>query len=366
VGAVKRRRRRLAVGLALVAAAINLLPWPDLLAERLYLRVLLPHVSAVTAPLVDATGFSLSAVLLLCLVSVPLAVLVLGGRTVVGGVLRFWGAAALALLLLFPVTFGLGYRLPDLVARQVTVPAQLTEQMRETLQVHVRTLLETSSAAWRSPVADANASSAFTETSVAAASACVARLTHELRADRPPVATPSRVKLLPSGLLLRFGFAGVVSPWLLEPHVDAGLPGATALAVALHEFAHSAGFAPEAEAEAVGLVAGLECEDQRVAYAAALRLASALAGGLGPGERAAYVSQWPAAAQADARAATQASRRYAREALTAGAEAAYELYLRSQGESGGLAEYGRGTALALRLLYGRSPALWAPAVGSGL
>jgi hypothetical protein len=354
------------VGLALVAVAINLLPWPGLLAERLYLRVLLPHVSAVTAPVVDVTGFSLSALLLLCLVSVPLVVLVLGGRTVAGGVLRFWGGAALVLLLLFPFTFGLGYRLPDLVARQVVAPAQLTEQMHQELRVHVLTLLQTSSAAWRSPVTGANAGGAFTEASVAAASACVARLTHELRANYPTAVTPSRVKLLPSGLLLRFGFAGVVSPWLLEPHVDAGLPGASALAVALHEFAHSAGFAPEAEAEAVGLVAGLECEDQRVTYVAALRLASALAGGLGPDERAAYVSQWPAAAQVDARAATQASRRYAHQALTAGAEAAYELYLRSQGESAGLAEYGRGTELALRLLYGRSLAGSAPEVGSGL
>ena len=39
--------------------------------------------------------------------------------------------------------------------------------------------------------------------------------------------------------------------------------------------------------------------------------------------------------------------------LTAGATAAYDIYLRSQGEAEGIGEYDRGTELALALLYSR-------------
>ena len=103
--------------------------------------------------------------------------------------------------------------------------------------------------------------------------------------------------------MLRFGFAGVAAPWLLEPHVDAGLASASALAVSLHELAHSAGFASEATAEAVGMVAGLECADRRVRYAAALRLASNVAAALPSEARAQYVASWPRQALMDSRAA---------------------------------------------------------------
>src|SRR5690606_28706821 len=82
------------------------------------------------------------------------------------------------------------------------------------------------------------------------------------------------VKTVPPGALLTVGFSGVVSPWLLEPHVDPAFPPAALTVVALHELAHTAGFAREAEAEAVALLAGLGCDDPAAAYAAAVRAAA--------------------------------------------------------------------------------------------
>lgn len=343
---------RLRLVLLLLGLALVLVPWPPAWAEALYLGFLLPTWSAFSARVVDAVPVSVSLLLLLVLVAVPLVNMLAAGRRAVRGVLRFWSYAALVLLLLFPFTFGLGYRLPQ-PAGLVTSGAASSEAALVAVREHVLSLLRSSSN-WAGQSGPVTHSAAAEQAQVvAAASACVGRLSRELRAERPAATLPTRVKYLPAGLLLRFGFAGVVLPWLLEPHVDAGLPGPSALAVALHEFAHSAGHASEAEAEAVGLVAGLECSDQRVVYAAALRLATNLAAGLPPEERSAFTAEWPRRAVVDARAAARASRRFADTSLTPGATAAYDLYLRSQGEAGGMAEYDRGTELALALVYQR-------------
>src|SRR5690606_5910164 len=120
--------------------------------------------------------------------------------------------------------------------------------------------------------------------------------------------------------MLRFGFSGFVVPWLLEPHVDPGLPTAALVGVALHELAHSAGYAREAEAEAVALVAGLSCEDPSARYAAALRSAASLAARLASGDRAAYVAAWPEGAVEDQRQAAEAAASYRQAGLARLAE----------------------------------------------
>ncbi len=326
---------------------LNLVPWPPSVAEPLYLGLFHPAWSAFTSRLVDLTGVSLSGLLVVALVAVPLLLLAWGGSSAGRRALRIWGHAALTLLLLFPFTFGLGYRMAPLEQRAGVGSVELTASLRAEIAQQVLELM-------RSAVASGRVDSrqlAAPET-VAAASRCVAAEAAALRGSAAP-ALPERIKHLPAGLLLRFGFAGVVSPWLLEPHVDAGLPPAAELAVALHEFAHAAGFAPEAEAEAVGLLAGLGCDDERVAYAAALRLAGGLAAALPPEQRAAFVDAWPERAVNDQRAAALATARFRSRALAPGFEAAYDLYLRSQGEALGLLEYDRGTDLALRLLVAR-------------
>lgn len=327
---------------ALLALALLLLfvPWPKQVARGLYLGLLYPAWSAMTSRLADAVVPSLSAVTLIALLATP-TLITAALRLPVARLLRFWGGVALVLLLAFPLTFGLGYRLPpleelpQLAGRQVA-PGSVQHAI-------ARALVALDAAA-----PDVDSASLAAPQAVAAASHCVARLTGGLRGGPPP-SLPARVKALPPGLLLRFGFAGVVSPWLLEPHVDAGLPPAAALAVALHEFAHTAGFASEASAEAVGLAAGLRCHDPAVVYAAALRLVSGVAAGLPPAEREEFRAALPSRALADLRASARASARFSSSAAP-GAAAAYDLYLRSQGESGGVSEYDRGTELALWLL----------------
>ncbi len=354
---MRRAATRAALALFLAGVALALLPWPGALVERVYLGVLLPAWSALSAPVVDAAGFSVSGVLLILLVSVPLAVLPAAGRRALRGVLTTWAAAGLVLLLLFSLTFGLAYRLPGLAEREGLAPESLTADARGGLELRVLELLASSSAWSRggpAPTLNAVPDSADLP---ASAARCVAQLASDLRSEYRPATLPQRVKLLPAGLMLRFGFAGITLPWLLEPHIDAGLAPVSALGVALHELAHSAGYAAEAEAEAVGLVAGLECADQRVVYAAALRLAGAMAAALPANERQAFMAQWPAAAHADVRAADRATRRFEDARLTRGATAAYDLYLRSQGEAGGMAEYDRGTQLALLLYHARHLAL---------
>ncbi len=123
--------------------------------------------------------------------------------------------------------------------------------------------------------------------------------------------------------------------------------------MALHEFAHTAGYAPEAEAEAVGMLAGVHCEQATVRYAALLRLAGDLAAAMPPKAARDYTAAWPPRAVRDARAAAIASSRYRDERLAEVVGGAYALYLQGQGGQAGLGEYGRGTELALRYLVER-------------
>lgn len=341
------------IPLALLALGllVQFAPWPPALVERLYLGLLYPAWSAVSSVVADGVGPSLSALLALLLVAVPLIGWLSGGRGAWRGAVLTWWWAAGVLALLFPLTFGLAYRLPPLERMVALEAGVLDAAARTAVADEVARRLNASA---RSGQVDSGSLGA--DGALAAASRCVAATAAELRGAGAP-RLPERIKRLPPGLLLRFGFAGVVSPWLLEPHVDAGLPPASALAVALHEFAHTAAFAPEAEAEAVALLAGLNCGDERVRYAAALRLASSLAAALPAEEARAYRATWPERAVHDARAAARAAVRFRSGALAPRVEAVYDLYLRSQGGEAGLREYDRGTDLAVRLLLARLPEL---------
>lgn len=334
----------LAVALPLLAALLQFGPWPTAWSEWLYLTLLYPTVSAVTSRIVDATGLSVSAGLLILLLLIPLLQLLLAGRkrwSLAGATLAF-SLAALALL--FPITFGLAYRLEPLEQR-MGLTSPLSVAQRQALEAWVVAQLELVAAA----VPHSTEQRWLVDpTTAAAASRCVAATTISFGRSAPQL--PQRLKYLPPGSMLRFGFAGVASPWLLEPHVDAGLTPTAALGVALHEFAHSAGFAPEAEAETVGLVAGLFCEDATVRYAAQLRLAGALAAAMPPEAARSYTAAWPLRAVSDVRAAAAAARSYRLERLAQATEGAYALYLQAQGGREGLGEYQRGTELTLRYL----------------
>lgn len=343
------RRLRISVTLLLTALVLSLVPWPPALVERVYLRFLLPAVTSVTAPVVSASPLPLTLLGLVLLTTTVALLLVAGDRRRRRAGVRLAGGAVLALLLLFPLTFGLGYRLPKLADRPPAADTELDDTTTRRVAQTVLSRLQVSAAL----LGPTTTSELAAGEAYAAAARCVSDLATELRSGQR-VSVPDRVKRLPAGLQLRFGFAGLALPWLLEPHVDAALPPASALATALHEFAHTAGFAAEAEAEAVGVVAGLECADMRVAYAASLRLARQLAAAMPEAERQAYAAQWPPRAHQHVRAEAAAVARF-RGPLAPGVAAVYDLYLRSQGEAEGMREYDRGTELAIRLYAGRHP-----------
>lgn len=331
----------------LLAALLQFGPWPSSWLERFYLMFLYPVWSPLSSRLVDATALSVSAGVATLLVLVPLLQLLLLKRRRWCVAAGTFGASLAVLALLFPLTFGLGYRLEPLEQRLgLTTP--LTAAERRSIEAWALTQLREAS-----HVAPATIDQPWLvePEAAAAASRCVARTVVTLGRAEPRL--PRRLKYLPAGTLLRFGFAGVVSPWLLEPHLDAGLTPSAALAVGLHEFAHSAGYAPEAEAEALGLLAGIDCDHAGVRYAAVLRLASDLAAAMPPQAARDYTAAWPRRAVSDARASAVVSSRYRDERLAEVAGGAYALYLRSQGGGEGLGEYQRGTELVLRYLAKR-------------
>ena len=339
----------------ILAAAIQFAPWPPGWADAVYLGVTLPFWSALSAPLVGSVAGSLSSLLLIGLL-LALSLALLAGAKARRLTARGLVVIAALLALAFPFTFGLGYHTTpleahfaplvsdDAVAADGAADRSTSSAAREvTRQLVLLTLQETQPAA-------ASASATDPPPLVASAAACLGDYLSQLR-EQPPATIPTRIKAVPAGWLLRIGFAGVISPWLLEPHVDAALPTSNALAVALHELAHTAGVAREAEAEAIGMLAGIDCDDPRVRYAAALNAARSLAYELPSAEREAYLAQWPAQAVAAAATAAAVASEYRSAAATRVAEGVYDAYLSSQG-SEGMEDYRRATDLLVLGLAG--------------
>ena len=169
--------------------------------------------------------------------------------------------------------------------------------------------------------------------------------------DGKAVPVPSRVKALPAGLLLSFGSAGVTSPFLLEPHVDAGLSDVEFVSVAAHEFAHVAGFCTEAEADLAAYLAGLEADDPFARYAVALSLFVEIARQSDETDRERLLAALPRVAREDRRKARDARLRYRIAWLSKAQSFLYDSYLKSQGVEEGIRNYARGVrhfALAWR------------------
>ncbi len=190
------------------------------------------------------------------------------------------------------------------------------------------------------------------EAAVAAAGRCV-QATDAAVSGRS-LAVPQRVRALPAGALLRSGYAGISLPWLLEPHVDAALPPAAYLSVATHELTHAAGWAREADTDALSLLAGLGCDHAWVRYASALHGVQVVVVSLRPlldeqgPERArleASMAALPSAAQADRAALAHAVRRWHDPTLARVVTTVYDGYLRSQGVAAGVADYDAAGAL---------------------
>ncbi len=180
-----------------------------------------------------------------------------------------------------------------------------------------------------------------------AAQASLKRVTEGLEGRQ--VTLPRFVKRTPPGVLLMSGRAtGLIVPWTLEAYVDRALPYPVQLATALHESAHLAGYAGEAEADFMTGLAGLTAQSPSLRYSVALSLFERAARGLTPERLGPTYEDLPARAKRDLNALRRAYNRYKPPPLVTQAQARiYDSYLKGQGVGAGIADYDRVAVLLM-------------------
>lgn len=337
----------------LVALNVVLLAAPEAWIEGVWLRQVWPAWPALTARLHAVSSLSLT------------ISLGLGGLAVAGLVAlrrppraRRVGLVALAWLALLGLTFvptwAASYRRAPL-ATALALPSDAA-----TVATLLGALDDLAARVERDAPAVAlarSADDAALAQAVAAAARCVATADELVSGRR--VRVPPRVASLPAGTLLRAGYGGISLPWLLEPHVDAGLPPAAWLATASHELAHAAGWGREADTDALAVLAGIGCDHAWVRYANALAGVLAVRASLlplaPPGSDARaradrVLTSLPEVALADRAALATALARWYRPTVARGVTRVYDAYLRSQGVEAGVADYaGSGALIAAAL-----------------
>jgi hypothetical protein len=326
---------------ALVLSA--LVPLAPVAAVEWWIRVVFPVWAAVTTRLYDVSPVSSTLVSAGLLVAAGLAATAAArpGRRLRRGAALLVGTTS-ALAATFVLTWGAGYhRLP--LAASLDLPPLGADL--DTLEAAFERLLrEVHASAPASPLMELE--SASLEAAARNAAHCVADLDEAVSGRR--VSVPAGVRRLPAGTLMQAGYGGISFPWLLEPHVDDGLPGAAWLAVATHELAHAAGWAREADTDALSVLAGLACDDQAVRYATALHgfsvVGAAISSVTVPGHPARTgvtlgFATLPEVARADRNALAGAVARHQVPARAESVGRVYDAYLRSQGVIAGIADY---------------------------
>ena len=333
--------RRSALWLILCAAVVavwTVRPPPAAWLDRVYGGVIYPAIAGVLVPLTGAFELPVAALviagLLLWLVLSPVFSKRTGRSAVWRGLWRtLVGAATLAAL--FVVLWGANYGRTPLETR-LALSAGVTPEPLET-------------AALAEALADilrdnADAPEVW-DADLTAARTALQRVTERL--EGRPATLPRHVKRTPPGFLIATGGAtGLTVPWTLEAYVDRALPYPAALATALHEYAHVAGYAGEAEADFVAALAGLSAENPSLRYAVALPLFLRAAGTLPPERYRTLFGSLPAQTQADVGDLGDAYHRFRAPQLVAQVQTlAYDGYLRSQRVDAGIADYDRVTVL---------------------
>jgi len=340
-------------GLVAVWAASRVLPadWID----GPWAIGILPPLSAATAAWIDTSPLSLT---LVGAGAWLLVVVVVATRRTLARTSRLAWVLALVAALgpTFELAWGLGYRRSPLEARlALGTTAPMAEPTWAVLDRLLTVAITSAPLAVEAVALDAT----WPHDAFAAAATCVAAADAFVMGRDTPLRLPARVRVLPSGLLLSGGFAGFQAPWWREPHVDGGLPPVAATSTGLHELAHAAGWAREAETDALATLAGLACADPDVRFAASLHALQLVRAEIGriahddPAWRARLDAVWatlPAAAS-DAWAASRAAiLRHRSATVERAAEAVYDGYLRAQGVEAGIADYGRAGVLVVNAL----------------
>ena len=175
----------------------------------------------------------------------------------------------------------------------------------------------------------------------------------ERRLGRPRPTVPGRPKSTMFAHFFRAsGVDGMHAPFLLETLLNPDLTPPERPAVLAHEWAHMAGYAPEADASFVGLVAALRA-DPPSQYSAWLALFDHAVGQLPPGEQRQFLARLDPGPRADRRAISD--RLQARVDVVARASwETYDQYLKAQGVAEGVASYNR----VVQLLLGSRAIEW--------
>jgi hypothetical protein len=350
-----RPARVASLALALVAgvwALLRALPTPWI--EAHWLPSWLPPASRATATAIDAVPVSLTVLSAVALVAV------LGGWAWRWRGRRhrlLWVAAALLTLgPAFELAWGMAYRRIPLETR-LALPAEAPDATAAWAALD--RLAAIAAAAAPGDLARLAGDAPWWDEALANGSACVAATDAYVSERSEPLRLPRTVRRLPAGTLLRGGFSGVQSPWWREPHVDGGLPPAAALATGLHEVAHAAGWAGEAETDTVAILAGLACADPDVRFASAVHALPLVRAELlrmhhaDPDWRQGLDARWarlPQAVRSAWSAASAAAARHRSAPLQRVATATYGVYLRAHGVAGGMADYGRAGVLVVAAL----------------
>lgn len=158
------------------------------------------------------------------------------------------------------------------------------------------------------------------------------------------------VRSLPRGLLAGLGLSGFYSPWTGEPHVEAGLPRVSVLAVAAHEWAHMRGEAREDEASFVGWQALAGARDPRARLSGHFELLRQVWRELGRVSPRSLEAALGAASREllSLEAEVAAWWRSARTPAAGLARASNDLYLRAAGDARGVESYAGVVGLVLR------------------
>jgi hypothetical protein len=343
---VRRAHFALQAAVIFLAAGLFALPVPPAVVERHYAGRFYPTLQSNLTSWSNTTGISLFDVLVGV---VGLTLLVVWGRwlrrawrtrsvqPVLRGVLTTMAAAAV-MYVWFAAAWGLNY------ARE-PIDAAIGYDAGRVTPAALRGLAERATGEVNRLHAEAH-SIGFPETGEIPAPLVRALHDVERRLGRPWPTTPGRPKRSLLGLFFRAsGVDGMHAPFLLETLLNPALTPPERPAVLAHEWAHLAGYAPEADASFVGLLAALGA-DPAAQYSAWLSLFDHAVGQLPPNEQRPFVARLGPGPSADRRAI--AARLDDRIDVVARASwETYDQYLKAQGVEEGVHSYSRVVELLL-------------------
>ena len=318
-----------------VIAFWTVLPPPSGWLERVYGGLIYPAIAGVLVPLSGSLELPVTALLLGALVLLGVLGVTLsknrrrGAAAFWRGLWRVW-VTAVTVYALFIVLWGANYGKTPLETRlklSTDEPDMLeTVAMAEVLSNVLRQ--------------DFDALENWDD-DLSAAKTSLNRVVVGL--EGRPATLPRFIKRTPSGFLIFTGRAtGITVPWTLEAYIDRALPYPFALATALHETAHVAGYAGEAEADFVAALAGLTSDSAGVRYATALPLFLRVGQNLQPERYQAILNYLPPKTSADIAAFSGVFARYRAPAAVAQVQTRfYDSYLKSQRVGAGIDDYDR-------------------------